>query len=36
MVFVGEKFEGEAQFKQAKSLLMDFFRGQEVRGCGLK
>ena len=37
MVFVGEKFESEPQFQQSKSLLMDFFRGQEVRdqavGC---
>jgi hypothetical protein len=32
MVFVGEKFESEPQFKLAKSMLMDFFRGQQVRG----
>jgi hypothetical protein len=36
MVFVGEKFESEPAFKLAKSLLMDFFRGQQVGGAAAR
>ncbi|GBG00525.1 ribosome production factor [Raphidocelis subcapitata] len=35
MLFVGERFEGVPEFKLAKSLLLDFFRGLEVRGAPL-
>jgi ribosome production factor 2 len=31
MLFVGERFEGAPEFRLAKSLLLDFFRGLEVR-----
>lgn len=30
IMFVGEKFDSDQDFKQAKSLLLDTFRGQQV------
>lgn len=31
-MFVGERFESDQDFKQAKSMLLDMFRGQQVGG----
>ena len=35
-VFVGEQFENVPEFKLAKSMLLDFFRGRQVDGINLK
>lgn len=34
IMFVGEKFDTEQDFKQAKSMLLDMFRGQQVGDGG--
>lgn len=34
VMFVGEKFDTEQDFKQAKSMLLDMFRGQQVGDGG--
>jgi hypothetical protein len=31
ILFVGERFDSEPDFKLAKSMLLDMFRGQQVR-----
>lgn len=36
IVFAGEGFEREPALQQAKSLLLDFFRGREVSALSLK
>lgn len=35
MVFVGEQFESAPPFKLARSMLLDFFRGQQVASINL-
>ena len=35
-VFVGEQFENVPEFRLAKSVLLDFFRGRLVEGINLK
>ena len=35
ILFVGEKFESVPQFKQLKSVLLDYFRGEQVTGINL-
>jgi len=35
-VFVGEQFENAPEFRLAKSVLLDFFRGRLVEGINLK
>jgi len=34
-VFAGEQFQHDPDFKQAKSVLLDLFRGQVVEGFNL-
>lgn len=34
MLFVGDRFESEPDFKLARSMLLDMFRGKQVRGAG--
>ena len=34
-IFRGEQFENDEEFKQAKSMLLDLFRGQVVTGLNL-
>ena len=36
MVFAGEQFENDADFKLAKSMLLDMFRGRVVEKINLK
>ncbi len=36
MVFAGEQFENEPDFKLAKSMLLDMFRGRVVDKINLK
>lgn len=36
MVFAGEQFENDADFKLAKSILLDMFRGRVVEKINLK
>ena len=36
MVFAGEQFENDADFKLAKSMLLDMFRGRIVEKINLK
>ncbi len=36
MVFAGEQFENNADFKLAKSILLDMFRGRVVEKINLK
>jgi hypothetical protein len=33
ILFVGERFESDQDFKLAKSMLLDMFRGQQVRAA---
>jgi hypothetical protein len=35
MLFVGDRFESDADFKLARSMLLDMFRGKQVRTCTL-
>lgn len=35
IIFVGEKFESVPQLKQLKSILLDYFRGEQVTGINL-
>jgi Brix domain len=35
VLFVGERFESDADFKLARSLLLDMFRGQQVSSINL-
>lgn len=32
ILFVGDRFESDADFKLAKSMLLDMFRGKQVGG----
>lgn len=34
--FVGEQFESDSDFRLAKSMLLDFFRGRLVESINLK
>lgn len=36
IVFAGEQFENDADFKLAKSMLLDMFRGRVVEKINLK
>lgn len=36
MVFAGEQFENDPDFKLAKSILLDMFRGRVVEKVNLK
>ena len=36
MIFAGEQFENNADFKLAKSMLLDMFRGRVVEKINLK
>ncbi len=36
MVFAGEQFENDPDFKLAKSMLLDMFRGRLVEKVNLK
>ena len=36
MVFAGEQFENDPDFKLAKSMLLDMFRGRVVEKINLK
>ena len=36
MVFAGEQFENDPDFKLAKSILLDMFRGRVVEKINLK
>jgi hypothetical protein len=33
ILFVGERFDSDQDFKLAKSMLLDMFRGQQVRAA---
>lgn len=35
-IFVGEQFESDAELKQTKSMMLDFFRGRQVESINLK